>query len=105
MWISTGMFRRAAVCPNRIELRIVQLSRLPSALRGAQAEILHHLAEAERAGLDVGLELLRGALAEARADVAEVDVARTSPSGRGAGVAEWRATLLHADGRPRRRWH
>ena len=38
-----------------------------------QAELLADLADADRAGLDVGFELLGRALAPARADVAEVD--------------------------------
>ena len=60
--------------PDRIELRIVELQARPVALACVEAEALVDLADAERAGLDVGLELLRRALTEPGANVGEVDV-------------------------------
>ena len=57
--MNTGMFRSRGRLPDRIELGIVELQARAVGLLDGQAEVLHDLAEAERAGLDVGFELLR----------------------------------------------
>ena len=74
MWISTATFRPRRGLPNRIELWIVERQARAVSLPRGQSEALHDLAEADGAGFDVGLELLRGALTEARTDVLERDV-------------------------------
>ena len=68
------MFSRAAGLPDRIELRVVDVQAGAVGLARAEPEVLDDLAEAQRAGLDVGLELRRGALAQPGADALEVDV-------------------------------
>ena len=62
--------------PDRIELGVVDLQARAVRLLDAQAERLGDLADADRAGGDVGLELLHGALGPARPDLAEVDAAQ-----------------------------
>ncbi len=59
--------------PHRIELRIVELQPRAVGLLVGQAEALHDLADAERAGLDVGLELRGDLLARSGTDVAQVE--------------------------------
>ena len=54
--------------PDRIQLGIVQLQARAVGLAGGQAEALHDLANADRAGLDVGFELRRDLLAGPRPD-------------------------------------
>ena len=68
------MFSRAAVCQIGSSSGSSSFSRDAVGLARGQAEVLHDLADAERAGLDVRLELRRGFLAEPRPDVAERDV-------------------------------
>ena len=58
------MFRRAAAAQIGSSSGSSSFSRVPSALRARQPEVLHDLAEAERAGLHVRFELLGGLLAE-----------------------------------------
>src|SRR6185436_20393001 len=53
--------------PDRIELRIVDLQAAPVRLPHEHAEVLENL-QPHRAGLDVGVELLRRARAEAWPD-------------------------------------
>ena len=72
VWMNTGIFSRAAVSHTGSSSGSSSLSRVPSALR-REPEVLHDLADAERTGLDVRLELCRELRARSRTDAAEVD--------------------------------
>ena len=61
--------------PDRIELGVVDLQARAVGLLDVQAEPLGDLADADRAGGDVGLELLHGPLGPARSDLIQVDAA------------------------------
>ena len=65
--MKAGMFSRAHGLPDRIQLGVVQLQAAAVGLARRQPEVLHDFAEAFGAGLDVGFELRRGTLTEARA--------------------------------------
>ena len=59
--------------PQRIDLGIIDLQSRAIGLGDAQSKLLADFADAERAGLDVGAQLLNRLVRPARADVAEVD--------------------------------
>ena len=59
--------------PDRIQLRVVHLEPAAIGLARGEAEALRDLTDADRAGLDVGFELLHSLRAPCRTDVAEVD--------------------------------
>ena len=76
--------------PDRIELGVVDLQARAVGLLDVQAEALGDLADADRAGGDVGLELLHGALGPARSDAAAGRCRRRRGSDPCAGWRRWR---------------
>ncbi len=71
--MKTGILSRAAVSQTGSSSGSSSLQPGAVGLPGRQAEALHDLADADRAGLDVGLELRGDLRAGARTDAAEVE--------------------------------
>ena len=91
--------------PDRIELGIVQLQARSVGLAYGEAEALHDLAEAERAGLDVGFELRRRFRAETGTHIAKGDVGEHREPVLVAAGAERRQLLLQTLARGAARVH